>query len=908
MTGGKSNSTQLLFAPAASAPPAGTIPSPNSSTDRVPAAGSEERSRFLAQISEEIPWAATPDGRQANVLPEWQAFTGQTPDQAAGFGWADAIHPDDREETLRRWRQALATAKPFVLEQRLRRVDGVYRNMQLRAIPQRDSSGKIVEWVGVHSDVTERVQLMEALRQRERELVEAQRIARLGTWYWSIADDTVTWSDEVYRVFEVDPSLPAPKYDRIAALHPPESRALLTAAVQRAVASGEPYVLDVELVFPDGRAKWITARGEVESWLDGRPARLRGTIQEITERKLYERQLSRAHETLANVLNSITDGLAVMDRNWRYTYHSEQGARMVGLTREAILGKSVWEVFPHAVGTRFHRCAHRAVETRRPVHFEEYYPEPLNKWLECHLYPSDEGLSVYFRDITEQRTAEEEKRKSDARFRLFYESDLIGIGFPDRFGAIHDCNDALLRIVGYSREDLQAGRVRWDEMTPPEYAGIDRLRIAQSGERGSCVPYEKEYIRKDGSRVPILCGFGRLNASGEGSIGFVLDLSAQKQAEAALKKREQQFRALAESLPLLIWETGADGRHTYCNQRMLDYTGLTLEEMTGDAGPSKILHPDDLHATTEKWQECLRTGQPYQHQHRLRRFDGAFRYFLARGVPVRDDSGQEIDRWIGSSTDIHDQRLAEEALRRSEKLSTAARFAASVAHEINNPLAAVTNSIYLALLDPDLNPATRNYLQLADQQLARVAQVAVQTLRFHKQSTGPGFANLGQIMDSAFAIFASRFKACGVAVERNYLAFDNLYCYKDDIRQVFANLLSNSLDACPNGGRVAIRIRPRSSWQSPESAGIAVTIADTGHGIPRELKKRIFEPFTTTKVTTGTGLGLWVTEEIVHKHRGRIRVRSSTDRHCHGTVFSLFFPVDGSAPVDGLPRTRHRAD
>jgi PAS domain S-box-containing protein len=852
----------------------------------------EGRFRCLAQVRDEITWTSGPDGRQDRELPEWQAFTGQSREEVEGFGWANAIHPEDREYTIERWQEAIRSGRTFEIEQRLRRKDGVYRHMLVRAVPVRDDSGQIAEWVGVHSDITERKQLAESLRQRERDLTEAHRIARLGTWSWNIADDTVVWSDEVYRVFEIDPALPAPGYGQIAALHPPDSRAELAAAVRRAVEIGEPYALDVELFLPSGKKKWITSRGEVETWIDGKPAKLRGTIQEITERKLHEQQLSQAHETLARVLNSITDGVALLDRDWRYTYVSPHAARMLGIAQESLLGACIWDVFPNAFDTKFYRCFHEAVERREPVHFEEYYGEPLHQWLECHCYPSAEGLSVYFRDITEQKQAEDKKQESEARFRRMYESDLIGIGFPDRHGAIHDCNDALLRIVGYTREDLRAGLIRWDAMTPPEYRELDLLHIAESAELGCCTPYEKEYIRKDGSRVPILCGFARFSESQQGSIGFVLDLSAQKEAEAGLRKREQQFRALAESLPQLVWVTDGDGANTYCNQRMLVYTGLSVEEMTGLDWPPKILHPDDLEPTLERWLSCVRSGQPYQCEYRLRRHDGAFRHFLARAVPVRDDDGA-VDRWIGSSTDIHDRRLAEEALRRTEKLAATARLAASVAHEINNPLAGVTNSIYLALQDPDLSDSARGYLKLADQELKRVAQAATQTLRFHRQSTGPGFADLGEIMDSAFAIFASRFEACAIALDREYLAFESLYCYRDELRQVFANLLSNSLDACAAGGRVRIRIRTRRLRSAARCSGIAVTVADTGKGIPPEIRKNIFEPFITTKGTTGTGLGLWLTEDIVRKHRGRISVKSRFGSRNNGTVFSLFFPFDG---------------
>jgi len=752
-------------------------------TDEATPVADEGRFRSLAEVSDAIVWTTAPDGEQKKDSPEWEAFTGQRREEIAGFGWADAIHPEDRDLTIRRWTESVATGKTFEVEHRLRRRDGVYRHMLARGVPLRDSAGKIVEWVGVHSDVTERKQLEEALRQRERELTEAHRLAKLGTWHWTLAEDSVTWSDEVYRVFGLDPASKPPGYKELALLHEPDSRARLHAVVQRTLESGEPYSLDVEILLEDGTTKWVTARGEVEEWIDGRPAKLRGTIQEITERKLAEQAL----------------------------------------------------------------------------------------------------------------------QKSENRFRRLYESNLIGIGFPDKLGGIHDGNDELLRIVGYSREDLRAGVVRWDRMTPPEYQEVDRIHIVEAAERGSCTPYEKEYFRKDGSRIPILCGFARLEGSGEESIGFVLDFSAQKNAESALREREKQFRALAESLPQLVWVTDSRGENTYCNRRMLDYTGLSVGELIRSAWKS-LVHPDDLGPTTDTWGRSLATGEPYQNEYRLRRHDGVYRHFLARAVPVRNDSG-EIDHWIGSSTDIHEQRLAEEALRRTEKLDAAARFAASMAHEINNPLASVTNILYLALQDRTLNPETREYLSMADRELARAAQVVTRTLRFHRQSTSASLADLGAIIDSAFTLFASRFTTCAISVERDYQTRERLYCYGDEMRQVFTSLLSNALDATPHGGRVQIRVRNSSATGKK---GIRVIVADTGYGIPVALRKQIFEPFVSTKNDTGTGLGLWVTEGIVRKHKGRIAMRSRTDESIHGTVFTLFFPFDGLTgsnpvrPIDAL--------
>jgi PAS domain S-box-containing protein len=608
-----------------------------------------------------------------------------------------------------------------------------------------------------------------SLRERELEILEAHRIARIGTWRWILASDTVTWSDEVFHAFDLDPAEPAPNNAERLSMFTPESQDRIQAAVQRITTRGDPYELDVEFVSRTGKPRWIILRGEVAVRSGGVVTQLRGTVQEITERKHAEEAVARSELRYRTVLESITDGLAVTDRNWIYTYFSEQGGRILNLRPQDLIGRCLWDVFPHALTTKFGPTYLEAFASGQPAHFEEFYPDPLNKWIECHCYPSPEGLSVYFRDVTER-----------------------------------------------------------------------------------------------------------------------------KLTDAALRDREQRFTTLAETLPQLIWASAPDGARIYANSRCAQFTGLSESRLLSDDW-TQHLHPADAPRVQQRWRHSLLTGEPFHDEHRLRRHDGVYRSFLASAIPVRDDTGS-IQRWIGSATDIHDQKLAEEALRRTEKLAATGRLAASIAHEINNPLEAVTNALYLALMDTSLNDNTRGFLTMADHELARVAHVTTQNLRFHLQSESPAEADLAELMDSTLSLFNSRFRAFAVKVRREYRPGQILTCRADEVLQVFANLLSNTLDATRKGGRVRIRIRLARDWtpgvQSP-FPGLRVTVADTGHGIPAELQPFIFEPFISTRETTGTGLGLWVSEGIVHKHKGRITLRSRTKSPHRGTVFSLFFPFNG---------------
>jgi PAS domain S-box-containing protein len=735
---------------------------------------------------------------------------------------------------------------------------------------------------------------------------------------------------------------------------------------------------------------------------------------DVTAKLKAERERDTIAANLKNVLESTTDGLVVLDKLGRYTYANEQAARIVALRPEQMIGRTQWELFPRAADSEFGRQYREALETGLPRHFDSFYPDPLNTWFECHCYPSEHGVSIYFRDVTKKKETERALRVSESRFRKLFESDMMGVAIPDRFGAFRESNDELLRMTGYTRADQDAGLVRWDTMTPPEYAGLDAAHIQEAAERGSCTAYEKEYIRKDGSRVPILCGYALLEGSQDEYVGFVLDLSEQRQAERELREREERFRALAESLPQLIWMANSKGETTYCNRRVFEYFGLEVSEtniprwagrfhpedeerifadwrtsiersqpyqveyrlrrhdgvyrhflaravparnaageierwigsctdihdqkladrelqereerfrvladslpqliwMTNELGENtycnqryldylgvteverasiqwlELIHPDDLAPTLEIWNRSVETGEPYLNEFRLRRKDGVFRYFLARAIPIKSEDGQ-VERWIGSLTDTHDQKLAEDALRKSEKLATAGRLAASIAHEINNPLEAVTNSLYLALRDTSLEANTKGHLQVAEQELRRVAQITTQTLRFHKQSNSPAPTDICDIVDSVLDLFGRRLESKEIRVnaecERGAIAS----CFSDEIRQVIANVVGNAMDAMPHGGVLRVRVKQTRSWSQRRPSGVKIVIADSGHGIPSGFLERIFEPFVSTKEATGIGLGLWVSNGIVRKHGGVIRVRSRAKAQPSGTVFTVFIP------------------
>ncbi|MEO6803766.1 MAG: ATP-binding protein, partial [Granulicella sp.] len=238
------------------------------------------------------------------------------------------------------------------------------------------------------------------------------------------------------------------------------------------------------------------------------------------------------------------------------------------------------------------------------------------------------------------------------------------------------------------------------------------------------------------------------------------------------------------------------------------------------------------------------------------------------------------------------QKKSEEMLRQTEKLAVAGRLAASIAHEINNPLEAITNCLYL-LSTTDLATESRGYLELAQKELDRVTQITVQTLRFYRRSTRPSQTDIHELIETVVALFDSRLTTQQIAVVRQFRANSLILAHDGEIRQIIVNLIGNAIDALPEGGNIFIRTSMARDWRSGRE-GIRLTVADDGIGMNGETRARLFEPFFSTKGITGAGLGLWVSREIVDKHQGSLRARSrqtSTERR-GGTTFILFIPAE----------------
>jgi PAS domain S-box-containing protein len=367
---------------------------------------------------------------------------------------------------------------------------------------------------------------------------------------------------------------------------------------------------------------------------------------------------------------------------------------------------------------------------------------------------------------------------------------------------------------------------------------------------------------------------------------FAISMARQNTlAELRADRTTREMAAIVEYSCDAIYGSGPEGTITSWNRAAELLFGYTAEEAVGL--PIARLTRADRHEELERNLAVLNAGGlvPSYRTERLRK-DGTLCPVLLSVSPLRNARG-EIVGASAIARDISAEKQNEEAVRRTEKLATAGRLAASIAHEINNPLEAVINLLYLARHD---SKHAVQYLTQAEQEVGRVARLAQQTLGFVRDTRSAGPMDPAAIMDEILQLYSRKLGDRQIRVTQRYRGLAKISGYSGELRQLLANLVVNAVDAMPVGGSLQVRVAPVHAW-SNSNPGVRITVADNGSGIPRHSLQRIFEPFYTTKKDAGTGLGLWVSRGIVQKHGGSIRVRSRSEAgSATGTVFSIFLP------------------
>ena len=357
----------------------------------------------------------------------------------------------------------------------------------------------------------------------------------------------------------------------------------------------------------------------------------------------------------------------------------------------------------------------------------------------------------------------------------------------------------------------------------------------------------------------------------------------RKVAREMLRESEHQLQTITNALPALVAYIDFNLRYirvndtyeTWFGMRKEEFIGRRVSEMVGDGSLDLERHLQS--ALMEEQQEFETTFQTLQGP----------RCFSVRLISLREGLGT-TRTIVLQAFDLTELRQAETALRQTEKLAAVGRLAASIAHEINNPLASVTNLLYLMQGSENLADI-HEYVATAERELRRVSLIANQTLRFHRQSTNAATAYCYDLIGDSLSLFQGRLVNNRIDVQKRKRAGHPVQCFGSEISQVLSNLIGNAIDSMPTGGRLLMRSHEATDWRTG-AKGLVITVADTGTGMSKQVQGNAFTAFYTTKGIGGTGLGLWISKEIVDRHRGKLSVRSSQTPGHSGTVFTLFLP------------------
>jgi PAS domain S-box-containing protein len=449
-------------------------------------------------------------------------------------------------------------------------------------------------------------------------------------------------------------------------------------------------------------------------------------------------------------------------------------------------------------------------------------------------------------------------------------------------GTILSWNEAATRVFGYRADEMLGQSIR--KLIPPELHSEEDLILEKLRAGENIDHYETVRMRKSGETFPISVTISPIKDDSGKVIGaskIAHDISDRRKAD------ESRFRlaAVVDSADDAIVSKDLNGIVKTWNKAACRIFGYSAEEMIGQSILKVI--PEHLRYEEDEILRKLRAGERVDHyESRRRRKNGEIFDISVSISPIRDESGKVI----GASKiarDISDRKHVEKVLIQSEKLAATGRMAATIAHEINNPLESLMNVIYLARQNSPAESRVHSLLITAEEELERVSHIARQTLGYYRDTGAPGENRIHELLENVLSVYNSKMLSIGISVDSCFNDVQKILVSRGEMLQVFSNVIANSIDAMRHGGLLSIATR---NVAGVDGDGIEVQIRDNGTGIAQENLDRVFEPFFTTKGELGTGIGLWIAKELIARRGGQISVASSTTPKHSGTTITIFIP------------------
>ena len=849
---------------------------------------SEERFRSLMEASAQIIWICNADGEMAIEQPTWSAFTGQTFDDYNGWGWLDTIHSDDRSYIGNAWLTAVANRSLYEVEFRMRRHDGEYRDMSCRGVPILNGDGSIREWIGANTDITERKQAEEALRQQQAVLRD--RNVLLSSILESTPDIIVV-KDREGRYVALNSFVAKSFYGRPieeiigkddSELLPPAAAIAIMAKDRQIMEAGitESYEEDVfngkeNTSFLTTKAPWRDAQGNILGLI--------AIARNINDRKQAEAQLRDRNALLNSILESTPDIIVVKDTEGRYVALNSNVANFLGKPIEEIIGKDDLELMSPDTAREIMAKDRQVMAAG----ITETYEEDVSDVEKTATFFTTKapwrdgngnilGIIATTRDISDRKKVEQTLRQTLEILDLA--SD--GIIIRDMDDRIIYWNQGAEKLYGWTKAEVAGEYIHTflETVFPQPLETI----MAEFFQQGSWEG-ELHHTTRDGGHI-IVASRWTLQRDGEGKPCAQLeinnDISDRKQAEDAIKQSEERYRSLIVATSQIVWISDAEGK---CPDlpSWRAYTGQTVEEVVG-FGWLDAIHPDDRERTAQVWMEAAQMRSLYDIEYRMRAADGNYRYFQVRGVPILNEDGS-IREWIGTCIDIQDRKQTEIVQAKAREAAEAAsraksEFLANMSHELRTPLNGIMGYAQILQRSKVLNEEERSRIDVIYQCGSHLLTLINDILDLSKIE-----AQKVELMPTDFhfpAFLQGVAEMCRIRAELKGIHFHfpsspelpiGIRADEKRLRQVLINLLSNAIKFTDEGS-VTFTVSFATEGK------IRFEIRDTGTGIAQDQLQAIFQPFEQVgdrkRQTEGTGLGLAISKRIVELMGSTIQVQS----------------------------------
>jgi PAS domain S-box-containing protein len=868
--------------------------------------------RELRDVIDSIPatvWSALPDGSNTRINRRFVEYTGLSAEQTAGSGWQAAIHPDDRERHAAKWMEAVATGKPHENEARFRRSDGQYRWHLDRGVPLRDDDGNIVRWYGVATDIEDRKRAEEALQQSEMYLTEGQRVAHMGSWAFNAAGFEY-WSAELFRIHGLDPSDKPPTVEEYLALVHPEDRAFMKQEMTNMLADHRPFDFTKRIVRRDGEIRSVRCVG-VPVMQKGIFYGFLGTGMDVTAQERLTGELRLSEQYLSEGQRLAHMGSWTFNPSGFFEYWSEELFRIYGLDPQK--GAPTLEQY---LATLHPQDRESMAETIKRMHAERcgcdvnkriICPDGELRYIRCVGIPVVEGevLKGFLGtaiDVTEQELLTRELERRQAHLAEAQRLTHMGSWTIDVRTDEHFWSEEIFRIYEFDPALKPAWSLIRDRVHPDDRARLDQRREMEFTQTGWTDSEADLRIVLPNGRVKYLHTIAHpvMDASGQiiEIIGTTMDVTERKRIEDSLRRSESH---LAEAQKLThtgswSWRT-ADRKPVHLSEewyRIYDFNPAEGTP-TWEAYFERI-HPQDLPSLKGLIERAILDKADYEWEFRALLPNGVVKWIRTVGHPVLSDTG-DLEQFVGSSTDITAIKAAEqehERLRQLEtdiahitRVSMLGEMAASLAHEIKQPIAAAITSAnscveWLAHEPPNLDRARAAAARI-DKYGNRAAEIIDRMRSFYKKSPPQReLVEVNGIIEEILSLLKGEATRSSIAMRTNLSAeLPKIMVDRVQLQQVFMNLMLNGIEAMENSGGELIL---KSELQDGQ---LQFSVSDTGVGLPTEKMDQIFSAFFTTK-PQGSGMGLAISRSIVESHGGRLWASANVGG---GATFHFSLPI-----------------